>query len=238
MNEIVKPNTQRRIPGEGLPHPKETSKKGDLIVNFDIKFPDFLTEPTRQIMYDVLPVKWIINQSIACVSLQLDSFFSLHHFSTNSILLLSFDWTTIFSAILREFSGVCRYGYSCWLVSKCYTVATGTTLPKTYHGKAVPVPYRSSYSKNSLLLLIICYFSIVTFFSCTILYIVWQKGVSTVSPLGVTPPWRRLLLRGVLPINYRQKHRTMGCQPSWDLLTTVATGNCNRTKPQMDYRYG
>lgn len=57
MSEIVKPNTQRRISGEGLPHPKETSKRGDLIINFDIKFPDFLTEPTRQIMYDVLPAK-------------------------------------------------------------------------------------------------------------------------------------------------------------------------------------
>ena len=58
MNEIIKPNTQRRIPGEGVPHPKETSKRGDLIVNFDIKFPDHLTETTRQIMYDVLPAKW------------------------------------------------------------------------------------------------------------------------------------------------------------------------------------
>ena len=57
MTEIVKPSTQRRIPGEGLPHPKETTKRGDLIINFDIKFPDYLTETTRQIMYDVLPGK-------------------------------------------------------------------------------------------------------------------------------------------------------------------------------------
>lgn len=55
LGEIIKPTTQRRIPGEGLPHPKEITKRGDLIVNFDIKFPDYLTEPTRQIMYDVLP---------------------------------------------------------------------------------------------------------------------------------------------------------------------------------------
>ncbi|XP_027205956.1 dnaJ homolog subfamily B member 4-like isoform X1 [Dermatophagoides pteronyssinus] len=57
MKDVIKPTTQKRIPGEGLPFQKDTSKRGDLIVNFDIKFPDHLNEPTRQILYDCLPVK-------------------------------------------------------------------------------------------------------------------------------------------------------------------------------------
>lgn len=57
MKDVIKPTTQKRIPGEGLPFQKDTNKRGDLIVNFDIKFPDHLNEPTRQILYDCLPAK-------------------------------------------------------------------------------------------------------------------------------------------------------------------------------------
>lgn len=53
--EVVKPTTVRRIPGHGLPYAKEPSKRGDLIVNFDIKFPESLNESTRQILWDCLP---------------------------------------------------------------------------------------------------------------------------------------------------------------------------------------
>ena len=38
--EIIKPSTTRRIQGRGLPYPKEQNRRGDLIVGFDIKFPD------------------------------------------------------------------------------------------------------------------------------------------------------------------------------------------------------
>ncbi|XP_054161984.1 dnaJ homolog subfamily B member 4-like isoform X2 [Oppia nitens] len=55
INDIVKPTTARRIPGHGLPHAKDTEKRGDLVVTFDIKFPDYLTEPTKQILTDCLP---------------------------------------------------------------------------------------------------------------------------------------------------------------------------------------
>ncbi|KAI7694038.1 DnaJ -like protein subfamily B member 1 [Sarcoptes scabiei] len=57
MKDVIKPNTQKRIAGEGLPFQKDTSKRGDLIVNFEIKFPDYLNESTRQILYDCLPAK-------------------------------------------------------------------------------------------------------------------------------------------------------------------------------------
>ncbi|XP_022915199.1 dnaJ protein homolog 1 [Onthophagus taurus] len=54
-NEIVTPNTVRRLQGHGLPLPKESSRKGDLIVNFDIRFPEQLSESARDIIYDTLP---------------------------------------------------------------------------------------------------------------------------------------------------------------------------------------
>lgn len=53
--EIVKPSNVKRIQGQGLPFPKEPSKKGDLLVSFDIKFPDSLSQSARDILYDTLP---------------------------------------------------------------------------------------------------------------------------------------------------------------------------------------
>lgn len=53
--EIVKPNMVKKIQGQGLPLPKEPSRKGDLLVSFDIKFPDTLTQSARDILYDTLP---------------------------------------------------------------------------------------------------------------------------------------------------------------------------------------
>lgn len=53
--DVVKPNTVKRIQGHGLPLPKEPSRRGDLIVSFDIKFPEHLTQSTKDILYDTLP---------------------------------------------------------------------------------------------------------------------------------------------------------------------------------------
>lgn len=53
--EIVKPNLVKRIQGHGLPFPKEPSRKGDLLVAFDIKFPETLTQSAKDILYDTLP---------------------------------------------------------------------------------------------------------------------------------------------------------------------------------------
>ncbi|KAG5666567.1 hypothetical protein PVAND_014585 [Polypedilum vanderplanki] len=54
-NEVIKPNTVKRLQGRGLPLPKEPSKRGDLIVNFEIQFPDNLSKNAREILNDVLP---------------------------------------------------------------------------------------------------------------------------------------------------------------------------------------
>lgn len=53
--EIIKPNLVKRIQGHGLPFPKEPSRKGDLLVSFDIKFPETLTPNAKDILYDTLP---------------------------------------------------------------------------------------------------------------------------------------------------------------------------------------
>ena len=55
QNEVIKPSTVRRLQGRGLPFPKEPSKRGDLVVNFEIIFPDNLSKSTREILLDVLP---------------------------------------------------------------------------------------------------------------------------------------------------------------------------------------
>lgn len=55
IKDIVKPSTTKRLPGRGLPLPKEPRRRGDLIVSFDIQFPTFLPETTRQILADLLP---------------------------------------------------------------------------------------------------------------------------------------------------------------------------------------
>lgn len=54
-NEIIKPTTAKKYIGKGLPFPKEPSKRGDLIVTFDIKFPDSLTKSAKDMIQNVLP---------------------------------------------------------------------------------------------------------------------------------------------------------------------------------------
>lgn len=56
-NEVVKPSTVKRIPGYGLPYPKEPGKRGDILVSFDIQFPDKLSQNTKDLMYEMLPAK-------------------------------------------------------------------------------------------------------------------------------------------------------------------------------------
>lgn len=55
VDEIITPNTVKRIHGQGLPLPKEPSRRGDLIVNFDIRFPEHLSNSAKDILFDTLP---------------------------------------------------------------------------------------------------------------------------------------------------------------------------------------
>jgi len=52
--EILKPNATKRLQGYGLPFPKDLERRGDLIVNFDVMFPEQLSQSSKDIIYDVL----------------------------------------------------------------------------------------------------------------------------------------------------------------------------------------
>lgn len=55
IHEIIKPNTIKKIPYKGLPHTKGDNKFGDLIVSFDIIFPDSLSQESRRLVSEALP---------------------------------------------------------------------------------------------------------------------------------------------------------------------------------------
>jgi len=54
IDDVIKPNTLKRIQGEGLPFPKDPTRKGDLIIKFDIAFPDRISQSSKDILTDVL----------------------------------------------------------------------------------------------------------------------------------------------------------------------------------------
>ncbi|XP_036744199.1 dnaJ homolog subfamily B member 5 isoform X3 [Manis pentadactyla] len=54
-NDVIKPGTVKRLRGEGLPFPKVPTQRGDLIVEFKVRFPDRLPPQTRQILKQHLP---------------------------------------------------------------------------------------------------------------------------------------------------------------------------------------
>uniref|UniRef100_A0A182THT8 J domain-containing protein n=1 Tax=Anopheles melas TaxID=34690 RepID=A0A182THT8_9DIPT len=54
--EVVKPHTVKRLQNRGLPFPKEPSRKGDLVVAFDIRFPDQVSPSTKEILADLFPM--------------------------------------------------------------------------------------------------------------------------------------------------------------------------------------
>lgn len=52
---IVRPGMKRRITGEGLPLPKTPEQRGDLIVEFEVKFPERLAQDAKDTIGRVLP---------------------------------------------------------------------------------------------------------------------------------------------------------------------------------------
>jgi DnaJ-class molecular chaperone len=54
VDEVIKPTTVKRIQGEGLPYPKDPSRKGDIVIKFDIAFPDRFSQNSKDILSDVL----------------------------------------------------------------------------------------------------------------------------------------------------------------------------------------
>ncbi|CAI6361072.1 unnamed protein product [Macrosiphum euphorbiae] len=54
-SEVVKPTTTKRFQGYGLPYAKEQSRRGDLLVSFDIKFPETISPAMKAVLCDTLP---------------------------------------------------------------------------------------------------------------------------------------------------------------------------------------
>uniref|UniRef100_A0A3B4WTZ2 DnaJ heat shock protein family (Hsp40) member B1a n=1 Tax=Seriola lalandi dorsalis TaxID=1841481 RepID=A0A3B4WTZ2_SERLL len=53
--DVVKPGMKKRIVGEGLPLSKCPEKRGDMILDFTVKFPDKLGQSTRDALKQILP---------------------------------------------------------------------------------------------------------------------------------------------------------------------------------------
>ncbi|VDN98486.1 unnamed protein product [Rodentolepis nana] len=52
---VIKPGTTRRISGQGLPYSKEPNRRGDIIVEFDIVYPDRISASDKEVLMRILP---------------------------------------------------------------------------------------------------------------------------------------------------------------------------------------
>lgn len=52
---VIKPTEVQRISGKGMPNPKQSGKRGDLIVDFNIRFPDSLSPAAKELIQNALP---------------------------------------------------------------------------------------------------------------------------------------------------------------------------------------
>ncbi|KAM4643869.1 dnaJ homolog subfamily B member 1 isoform 2-T2 [Amazona ochrocephala] len=56
FQDILKPGVKRRIPGEGLPLPRAPEQRGDLVIEFEVRFPDRIPAPARSLLEQILPL--------------------------------------------------------------------------------------------------------------------------------------------------------------------------------------
>lgn len=52
--EVIKPVTVKRMQGKGLPYPKEPMRRGDLLIGFEIQFPTTISQPTKEVLAELL----------------------------------------------------------------------------------------------------------------------------------------------------------------------------------------
>ncbi|KAL3123037.1 hypothetical protein niasHT_001237 [Heterodera trifolii] len=54
IKHVIKPGSTQRIHDRGIPNPK-TGKRGDLVVEFDVRFPDSIAPAARELIANALP---------------------------------------------------------------------------------------------------------------------------------------------------------------------------------------
>lgn len=55
VSDVARPNTEKRVRGEGMPISKTPGQKGDLRVRFDVQFPRTLTDQQKTGLRQLLP---------------------------------------------------------------------------------------------------------------------------------------------------------------------------------------
>nr|CDS26325.2 dnaJ subfamily B [Hymenolepis microstoma] len=52
---VIKPGTTRRISGQGLPYSKEPNRRGDILAEFEIVYPDRISASDKEVFMRILP---------------------------------------------------------------------------------------------------------------------------------------------------------------------------------------
>lgn len=55
ITDVVKPGMRKTVAGQGLPFPKNPEQRGDLVVEFDVNFPESLPTNARDVLKRHLP---------------------------------------------------------------------------------------------------------------------------------------------------------------------------------------
>ena len=54
INDVIKPGYVHRVPGEGMPLTRDPSRRGDLVLRFDIVFPTSLSDASKGLVQKAL----------------------------------------------------------------------------------------------------------------------------------------------------------------------------------------